>query len=269
MSAVEETNQSQQHGGHEDPLTDHEYDGIREYDNPMPTWWRRTFWLTFWFSVAYYVHFQLTGKGVSVEESYAQDMREYREFLAAQSLGEEMSEQSLAKVMADEQLVADGRTVFLARCLQCHADRGQGNIGPNLTDDHWLYGSGSLMDIYGVVSEGRQQKGMPPWGRMLRPMELAQVVAYVGSIRNTNVPGRPPQGRKVEPVPATAAEAPAEGEKATAAEAPAEGEKAAAAEAPAEGVGAGVAAQAVDPAAATPESSGQSESPTRPAAHTD
>ena len=194
----------------EDKLAGHEYDGIQEYDNPMPTWWRRTFWLSFWFAVAYYVHFQLTGNGPSAAESYAEDMRSYREFLAAQSMGEEMTEESLTTLMADPLMMKDARSVFLTRCLQCHADRGQGNIGPNLTDDHWIYGSSSLMDIYEIVSNGRPLKGMPAWSRTLRPVELGQIVAYVGTLRGTNVPGRPPQGKKVSPPPPAGAPEPAE-----------------------------------------------------------
>jgi cytochrome c oxidase cbb3-type subunit 3 len=85
----------------------------------------------------------------------------------------------------------------VARCVQCHADRGQGNIGPNLTDDYWLSGGGKLEELYQIVSDGRPQQGMPNWGQKLRPLELAQVVAYVGTLRSTNVPGRAPQGRKV------------------------------------------------------------------------
>ena len=40
-------------------LTDHEYDGIREYDNPCPTWWHMIFFGTAVFSVLYFVFFHL------------------------------------------------------------------------------------------------------------------------------------------------------------------------------------------------------------------
>jgi cytochrome c oxidase cbb3-type subunit 3 len=116
-----------------------------------------------------------------------------------------MSEEGLTKLMHDPALMKDARTVFVARCVQCHADHAQGNIGPNLTDDHWLNGSGTLLDLHEIVSNGRPTKGMPSWQRQLRPLELAQVVAYVGTLRNTFVPGRPPQGTRVSaPVEAKA-----------------------------------------------------------------
>ena len=179
------------------PLTSHSYDGIQEYDNPMPAWWRRTFWATFAFSLGYFVHFQLTGNGASVEQSYAEDMREFRELQAAQSLGEKVTEEGLMRLMTDATLMRDARTVFAARCVQCHNDRGQGNIGPNLTDDYWLNGGGQLEEIYEIVSNGRTMKGMPNWSQKLRPLELAQVVAYVGTLRHTNLPGKAPQGNHV------------------------------------------------------------------------
>jgi mono/diheme cytochrome c family protein len=53
------------------------------------------------------------------------------------------------------------------------------------------------MDIHGVVKEGVLTKGMPAWGRQLQPVELAKVVAYVGTLRGKNVPGKPPEGQKV------------------------------------------------------------------------
>jgi cytochrome c oxidase cbb3-type subunit 3 len=180
-----------------DPLTGHEYDGIAEYDNPMPTWWRRIFWATFFFSIGYYVHFQLTGNGASVEQTYAVEMQEQREKLAAAALGQQIDEQALARLMADPLMMKDAASIFKTRCLQCHADRGQGNIGPNLTDDHWIYGSGNLMDLFEIVSNGRPQKGMPTWSRIMRPVELAQVAAYTGTLRNTNVPGKAPQGTRI------------------------------------------------------------------------
>lgn len=186
-----------------DPLTGHEYDGIAEYDNPMPTWWRRIFWVTFFFSIGYYVHYQLTGNGASVEQTYAVEMQEQREKLAAAALGQQIDEEALARLMADPLMMKDAASIYKLRCVQCHADRGQGNIGPNLTDDHWLYGSASLMDLFEIIGNGRPQKGMPAWSRTLRPVEVAQVAAFVGTLRNTHVHGRPPQGTRLASVATT------------------------------------------------------------------
>jgi len=177
-------------------LTDHEYDGIQEYDNPMPRWWVLIFWGSFYFATAYFLWFHVYDKG-SVSESYAADMRTFREEIAAREMGSGATEESLAKLSENSAVMADAASVFTTRCIQCHGPKGEGLIGPNLTDDHWIHGQGKLMDIHGVVKDGVLTKGMPAWGRQLQPMEVAKVVAYVGTLRGKNLPGKPPEGQKV------------------------------------------------------------------------
>lgn len=179
------------------PLMDHEYDGIREYDNPLPTWFRQIYWGTILFGIGYFAYYHVLGAGTSLKDAYAEDMREHRLMLAEQAPSEEVSDESLAKLAKDPAMVEDGKATFLLRCQPCHADRGQGNIGPNLTDDYWIHGSGSLTDIYKVVNEGVPDKGMPPWGMQLSPVELRQVAAFVASLRGKNIKGKPPQGQQV------------------------------------------------------------------------
>jgi cytochrome c oxidase cbb3-type subunit III len=175
----------------------HEYDGIQEYDNPLPRWWVWSFWASFVFSLGYLVHYPLTGNGPSVLEAYEADMASFREAEAIREMGNELTEEVLTKLMNDRAMMKDAALTFQARCLQCHSDRGQGGIGPNLTDDSWIHGKGSLMDIYRVVNEGVLSKGMPNWGRQLKPIELRKVVSYVGTLRGTNVPGKAPEGTAV------------------------------------------------------------------------
>jgi cytochrome c oxidase cbb3-type subunit 3 len=200
-------------------LLDHEYDGIREYDNPLPRWWVWIFWGSFHFAFAYLIWYHVLPNGTSVKEAYNQDMAEYREWLAKKQMGEKVTEEGLASLMKNETIMADARGVFTSRCVQCHNDSGQGKIGPNLTDGFWIHGEGKLMDIYGVVSDGVQAKGMPAWSRQLTPMELGKVVAFVGTLRGKNLPGKAPEGKEVtalvpEPVaaPAALAKAPAPAE---------------------------------------------------------
>ena len=184
---------------YEDSLLEHAYDGIKEYDNPLPRWWVNMFWLSFAFALLYFFHYQLSGKGTSVEEAYAQDVAAFEAVEAKRALKETVSEASLAKLAANSTAVAGGREVFGAQCKACHSDKGQGLIGPNLTDDHWIHGQGMLMDIYQSINQGVLAKGMPAWGRQLSPTQLRQVVAFVASIRDTNVPGKAPEGTRVDP----------------------------------------------------------------------
>ena len=181
-----------------DPLLEHRYDDIQEYDNPMPSWWVWGFWATFWFSCAYLFHYW-AGNGVSVEDDYAAEMAVVKAEAAKRAMGQSVSEESLAQVVADAGSVKKGAEVFGARCLPCHGDQGQGLIGPNLTDSSWIHGGGALLDIYGVVSDGVLEKGMPAWNRQLTPSELRQVVAFVGTLRGTNVAGKSAEGTVVAP----------------------------------------------------------------------
>ncbi|MEK7370666.1 MAG: cbb3-type cytochrome c oxidase N-terminal domain-containing protein, partial [candidate division NC10 bacterium] len=57
-----------------DRLLDHEYDGIEEYDNPLPGWWVWVFWATIVFS-GVYVAFYHVGPGPSVIGQYEEDVR--------------------------------------------------------------------------------------------------------------------------------------------------------------------------------------------------
>jgi cytochrome c oxidase cbb3-type subunit III len=180
-----------------DLLLDHAYDGIQEFDNPMPRWWVWTFWATFWFSCAYLFHYW-AGNGVSVADTYAADVAEANAIAAKEAMASPVTEESLAKLMADGGSTEAGKAIFAARCAACHMAEGQGSIGPNLTDSSWIHGKGQLMDLYETASNGVAAKGMPAWNRQLTPTELRQVVAFVGTLRNTNVPGKAAEGTPVQ-----------------------------------------------------------------------
>ncbi len=177
---------------------DHEYDGIREYDNPLPGWWVSIFWGSFFFAAGYLLWFHVLPNGRSVAASYTEDMAAFREEVAKRQLGEKVSESGLKTLMADAAMMKDAEVVFNQRCVPCHAEGGRGKIGPNLTDGYWIHGSGSLMEIYGVVADGVPAKGMPTWSRQLKPIELGKVVAYVGTLKNKNLPGKAPEGRATD-----------------------------------------------------------------------
>ena len=181
----------------EEQLLDHEYDGIREYDNPLPRWWVWMFAGSFWFSVAYYFHYHISGNGQSVAAAYVADVAEARELAAKSSLATPVSEDSLGQLMADSGLMNDTKALFALRCAPCHGDSGQGSIGPNLTDAAWLHGSGSLVDIFDVINDGVLAKGMPAWGRQLTSIEVRKLAAFVGTQRGKSLPGKAPEGAVV------------------------------------------------------------------------
>jgi cytochrome c oxidase cbb3-type subunit III len=177
-------------------LLSHSYDGIQEYDNPTPGWWKAIFLGTVIFSVAYVVWYH-GGPGKSVHEKYDLAMAEYEGKYAA--AGPSVSPEALARLAADPQALASGEQVFQTHCASCHTPEGKGLVGPNLTDDYQIHGQ-SRMDIYQVIYDGVPAKGMIPWGPVLLPDQLAAVAAYVASLRHTNVDGgKPAEGEQVAP----------------------------------------------------------------------
>ena len=197
MLAVGDPQKVESSNGDDAALLEHEYDGIREFDNPLPRWWVMIFWGSFFFSIAYAVHYHLSPRGTSIVAAYEDDMRLAREERAKQSLAEAPSEATLGKLMTDVELMQDAKVTFTARCAACHAAEGQGLIGPNLTDDHCIHGEGGLMDLYEVISHGVPARGMPAWELQLQPIEVRKLAAYVGTLRGKKLPGKAPEGRPV------------------------------------------------------------------------
>ena len=175
-----------------DRLIEHSYDGIQEYDNPMPAWWVFTFWITIVFSIFYYINPANLGVGKGSEAEYAADMAEFRAAHPEHTAGGDVPTLLAATKRPEE--VAQGKIVYVARCAVCHAADGGGVIGPNLTDDAWLHG-GSIDSIYGTIVNGVLAKGMPAWGKILKSDEVEEVVAYVWTLHGTT-PAKPkePQG---------------------------------------------------------------------------
>lgn len=180
-----------------DQVREHAHDGIEEYDNRLPNWWLWILYGTIVFAAGYWLVFHTLGIADQPRQKYEKEM-----VAAAEAQLERMSEggptnESLRLMAGIPEKVAEGRKIFETYCVVCHADRGQGNIGPNLTDKYWIHGP-EPMDHYRVVTTGVLDKGMAAWGRQLGPRRVELVVAYVVSLENTNVPGKEPQGEPYE-----------------------------------------------------------------------
>ncbi|MBI2487483.1 MAG: c-type cytochrome [Deltaproteobacteria bacterium] len=181
-------------------IEDHEYDGIRELNNPLPGWWLMTFYITIIFSVIYFAYYQFLG-GPTLDEELAQKMSVIESVRkeAQKEAQEERSENKLRALALNQDIIEKGRAEFVAKCIACHGDKGQGIIGPNLTDDYWIHGNGTISSILTTVEEGVLDKGMPPWKGVIAPDVIQSVAVYVYSLHGSNPEGaKPPQGQKVE-----------------------------------------------------------------------
>lgn len=179
---------------YDQPIAGHDYDGIQEFDNPLPMWWLWTFFGTIIFAFIYYIHYEFN-VGPTLDQELATDMAAIEQVKTASAAN--APKVDLATVMGDPNKIQVGAAAFAAKCASCHGDKGQGLVGPNLTDKAWIHGS-APEQIFAVVAKGVLDKGMPPWEGILKEDELQGVVAFIYSIKGTNPDGgKPPQGTEV------------------------------------------------------------------------
>ena len=178
-------------------ILDHDCDGIREYDNPMPFWWTATFWITMIFAVPYFAFYHLGGVGTSLGEGYETEVGEFYEMQAAKLGNLKPDEATILALSVDKQKLLAGQNMFKANCATCHAPDGGGKTGPNLTDDFYI-NVRKPEDIFRVVRDGVEAKGMPKWGKRFSEVQLVLLSSYVTSLRGT-LPASPrePQGDRV------------------------------------------------------------------------
>ncbi|PIS11346.1 MAG: nitrogen fixation protein FixP [Bdellovibrio sp. CG10_big_fil_rev_8_21_14_0_10_47_8] len=181
------------HQQDESLLLNHDYDGIQEYDNPLPSWWLITFFGTIIFAFLYYIHYTFGGGPTSLDELQVA-MAELPKVEQAQ-----LSESTLEAKMAEPGRVASGKVIFADKCSVCHAPEGQGLIGPNLADAYWLHGKGRRADIVQTIAQGVVEKGMPAWATMISEDDLINVASFVVLLKGTHPSNpKPPQGDEVK-----------------------------------------------------------------------
>jgi cytochrome c oxidase cbb3-type subunit 3 len=184
-------------------LLDHDYDGIREYDNPLPSWWSMVFGACIAFAFLYFAYYNIAGWGRSPADSYKVALAGWQASYKGGpggGGGPSVTEDMLAGAAQSSDVVAHGAEVFATRCTGCHMADGRGQIGPNLTDLYQLHGD-SRMDLYGTILGGAPGTAMIAWGEVMKPSEIIAVATFVSTLRGKNLSGKEPQGK---PVPALA-----------------------------------------------------------------
>ncbi len=182
--------------------TGHEWDGIRELNNPLPKWWLYVFYVTILVSIGYWVAFPawpmftdytrgLLGDSErsTVNAALAKAKSDQSRFTA------QIAKASLAEINSNPELlnfsIAVGRAAFANNCAGCHGRGAQGGPGyPNLNDDNWIWG-GTLEDIdqtilNGVRNGSDQARGtipaMPERASVLDAAQIGDVADYVLSL---------------------------------------------------------------------------------------
>jgi cytochrome c oxidase cbb3-type subunit 3 len=177
--------------------TGHEWDGLKELNNPLPRWWLWVFYTCIAFAVGYWFVYPawptLSGHtGGSKHWSEYEQLKSQQGEIQAMRAGHEarFASASLQDIKNDRELyayaIAGGAVAFKNNCAPCHGAGGQGGKGyPNLNDDDWLWG-GTLGQIYATIRYGAHndnpdthQGGMPAWKDALKPDEIEAVATYV------------------------------------------------------------------------------------------
>ena len=78
---------------------------------------------------------------------------------------------------ASPEEIATGKSVYLMRCVGCHAVDGSGIVGPDIRPDKVLEKYASAEAIEAIVRDGLGE--MPEFASKLSDTEIDAVVAYV------------------------------------------------------------------------------------------
>jgi cytochrome c oxidase cbb3-type subunit 3 len=181
-----------------DILIEHPHDGIYELDNRLPPWWVNMFYVTILFSVAYLGYYHFGGGGKLQLDEYKEEMKagEVQKAMAADKAANAVNENNVV-ALKDAPALETGHKIFIEKCAACHGQKGEGGVGPNMTDDYWLHG-GSIKDVFRTIVNGVPDKGMIAWNTQLRPAEIQSVASYILTMRGTNPPNaKAPQGTLV------------------------------------------------------------------------
>ncbi|MHA6164473.1 cytochrome-c oxidase, cbb3-type subunit III [Pseudomonas sichuanensis] len=186
-----------------DQTMGHSFDGIEEYDNPLPKWW---FWLfvgTLVFSVGYLILYPGLGNWKGILPGYENGWTGVDEWKREMEKADAKFGPIFAKYAAmpveevakDPQALKMGSRLFASNCSVCHGSDAKGSYGfPNLTDKDWRWG-GEPETIKASIMNGRHGV-MPGWATVIGEQGVADVAAFV----LTNLDGRSlPEGVKADP----------------------------------------------------------------------
>ena len=185
--------------------TGHEWDGIKELNNPLPRWWLWTLYLTIIFAIGYMVVYPaIPGLTTNTKGIWGWGSRaDLRNQMTAveqgrQAMNDKIAAMDINAIMADPEArtyaISAGASLFKVNCVQCHGSGAQGGPGyPNLNDDSWLWG-GKPDQIVTTLTNGirvadnpdTRTSQMPAFGKdgLLEPEKINQAANYVRKLAN-------------------------------------------------------------------------------------
>lgn len=170
----------------DEPIRDHVFDGIQEYDKRLPNWWLWTLYLAMIFGAGYWFYYQFPMEHESSQQRVDRAINEIA-LTSAKSSGAELSDDQLWTLSKDPEALKAGRDIFQTTCASCHMPDLTGKIGPDLKDHQWIHG-GKPTEIVHTITTGVLAKGMPTWGPLLGPTRINEVTAYILSFHTPSDP---------------------------------------------------------------------------------
>ena len=164
--------------------TGHEWDGLKEYNNPMPRWWLGLFYITIVFALGYLLLYPGLGNfkgllGWTQVGAYEAEVEAVERDVAP--LFAKYAALPIPELAKDPAAMATGRRLFVTNCAVCHGADGHGSRGfPNLADNIWHWG-GAPEQIEQTITQGRMAM-MMAWGATLGEDGVKAVATYVRSL---------------------------------------------------------------------------------------
>lgn len=178
-----------------DIMIDHPHDGIYELDNRLPPWWVSMFYATIVFAFGYLFYYHYLYPEQNQLAEYTESVRKADILKAdvAERQANLVNEKSVV-ALTDKKDLSAGQDIFIGKCAACHGQKGEGGVGPNMTDEYWLHGGG-IKNVFSTVKYGVPDKGMISWQGQLSAKEIQNVSSYILTLKGTNPPNpKAPQG---------------------------------------------------------------------------
>ncbi|PCH49300.1 MAG: cytochrome C oxidase subunit III [Flavobacteriaceae bacterium] len=174
-------------GTEKDIMLEHDYDGIRELDNVLPPWWLYGFYITIAISIFYIIQIFMNPENFNQAKEFAIEVAEGKADIEAyKAANPELFDDANIVAFTDAENIAKGKELFKSKtCFACHLTDLGGSIGPNLTDNTWIFG-GDAKTIFNTISKGgRPGKGMIAWESTITRDERIKLASYIISMQGS------------------------------------------------------------------------------------
>lgn len=178
---------------------DHDFDGIKELNNPIPFWFNLLFYGTIVIGFVYLLVFHVFETGALQAKEYDNEVAQAEiDKQAYIKMAGNLIDENSVVLLTDAAKIKEGAELFTSKCAVCHGDKGQGNVGPNLTDEYWLHG-GDVHSVFKTIKYGVPSKGMVAWQNSMNGAQIQALTSFIHTLQGTNPAGaKEPQGEKME-----------------------------------------------------------------------